>query len=155
MNTNDFNSHISEERRHIKATQLNVHGDANTHFTLFHPEENSGPFNRPQGIDQRQPQDNPGPLSNNPLLCPLDEYPDPSVNTTTTGYNDLNLNPYTFAGNICGSIPNPGRGQISQLTNLRENLPGRHLVMSNKASIVSAMNRARIPRVAPSMLGKN
>ncbi len=154
MNTNDFNSDISEARRHIKATQLNVHGDAGTHWQLFHPEENSGPFNRPQGIDQRLPQDNPGPLTNNPLLCPLDEYPNPTWNTTR-GYNDMNLNPYTFGGNICGMIPNPGRGQISQLTNLRENLPGRHLVMTNKASIVNAMNRARIPRVKASMLGKH
>jgi hypothetical protein len=151
MQTNDFNADISEARRNEKSTQLNVHGDANTNFQLFHPEQNSGPFRRRQGIDQGD--DDPGPLSNNPLNCPLSDYPNPTWNTTT-GYNSINLNPLTFGGNIGASIPNPGRGIISQLTNLQENLPARHLVMSNRASVVGALNRARIPRLKPSTLGK-
>lgn len=149
MNTQVFNSDLPETARQVKREQLNIFHDLPPAYQIAHPSQNTGSFARRQGVDVGD--GNPGPLSNNPLNSPLSLYPNPTWDTQV-GFNSLNLNPMTFHGNWGDSLPVIGRGFISQVSNLER--PGKHLVMTNKQSVVDARLQRGIPRLRPSTLGK-
>lgn len=151
LQTQVFNSELPESVRRVKRRQLNIHQDFPPEYEFFAPEANSGTFQRLPGQDIGNGR--PNWYSSNPLNRPLSLDPNPTWNTQK-GYNSLNLNPYTFNGNIGDSLPVIGRNVVSQMTNL-ENMPQRHLVMTNKPQIRNVQMKRAIPRLPVNKLGKD
>ena len=93
-----------------------------------------------------------GILRSNPLNSPLG---DSLLHNTMIPFNAMNLNPYTFAGDIGCMIANPGRNMLSLMTNLNENARGRELVMTNGPMFAYQAGRNKMPTITPSLLGKS
>lgn len=117
-------------------------------FQFNNQQVNVAPFETDQGYGRNETQA----LDFNQCMAPIRAQ---TQATTTETYNAANLNPRTYmGGNAAGSLPyGYARGQISLLTNLKQNNPGAILSMSN-ASVFKHVARQETPQyVKPSILG--